>query len=393
MKKVIVLGASRLQIPIIKQAKQLGYYVIAVDKDKNAEGFKYSDDNYPVSTNDIEEVLKISKQEKIDGIITAATDTPMNTVAVVGESLNLNTISVETALSCTNKYLMRERLKKFNVPIPNYSVVRNYENYKDALNLINGDKIIKPVDSSGSRGVYFLDQLNDVDKAYKYAMSNSKNNEILVEEYMVGREVSVESITIKNETHIIAITDKITSGSPHFIELGHSVQSNLTSEIKSSVMEVTKNAVEALGITIGPAHTEIIITKDGPKIVEVGARLGGDNITSHLVPLATNNNILEFHILQSLGEKIKFNYDVNSGAAIKYINSEAGQLENIYIPEDLKNDEEVIEIMFNYKSGDIVQKTSNSSNRMGHVIVKSDNADNALRKCDSIIDKIKFIYK
>lgn len=392
MKKVMVLGASILQVPIIKQAKALGYCVIAIDMNKDAVGFRYSDTSYPVSTIDIESVLEIARSENIDSIVTAATDMPMKTVAMIGEKLKLKTIPVETALNCTNKYSMRSKLKQHKVPIPTFYKVRNYDDYSNAISAIQGEKIIKPVDSSGSRGVYFLDQMEDIEYAYEYAMQNSNSNEIIVEEYMRGPEVSVETITLNGKTHIIAITDKITSGSPHFIELGHSIQSNLSKQIKKAIYEITMNAVQALGINIGPAHTEIIITSEGPKIVEVGARLGGDNITSHLVPLATGHNLLEYHIQQSLGENIHLEQDNNQGAAIKFINSEEGQIEKILIPNDFQNDDEIIELVFNYKEGDIVKKTNNSANRMGYVIVQSENAENALRKCDEIINQIEIKY-
>ncbi|RIN26525.1 ATP-grasp domain-containing protein, partial [Staphylococcus succinus] len=144
-------------------------------------------------------------------IVTAATDMPMRSIAYIGEKFNLNTISYETALKATDKFKMRESLKKNNVPIPEYYLVSNREDYKIALAKIKGKKIVKPVDSSGSRGICLLEKHDDIEVAFKHAIENSKTKTILVEEYMEGDEVSVESLSIGGETHVLAITDKLTT--------------------------------------------------------------------------------------------------------------------------------------------------------------------------------------
>lgn len=135
---------------------------------------------------------------------------------------------------------------------------------------------------------------------------------------MEGPEVSVETLSFDGHTHIIAITDKVTTGSPEFVEMGHSIPSQLSIDTKLQIEKVVIAAIKAVGINNGPSHTEIIITKDGPKVVELGARLGGDNITTHLVPFATGVDMVEACIEIAFGNNPVLNKRISMGSAIRY---------------------------------------------------------------------------
>lgn len=150
----------------------------------------------------------------------------------------------------------------------------NYEmiTKEQAIELCNqaSKVIVKPADNSGSRGVDLLKN-NDAESlknAFEYSKSFSRTGESVVEEYIEGSEVSVETMSIDGECHVIQITDKITTGVPYFVEMGHSQPSMLSEKIKGEIAEVAKAANKALGISNGPSHTEIKVTKDGPKIEE-----------------------------------------------------------------------------------------------------------------------------
>ncbi|MGK3149859.1 ATP-grasp domain-containing protein [Staphylococcus shinii] len=390
MKKVLILGGSVLQIPLIKTAKKLNLYVIVVDMYEKAEGFKYADEKYYISTIDDEKIIELFRTLKPDGILTAATDLPMRTIAKVGELFDVNTISYNSAINSTDKYQMRSKLDENNVPIPKYYVANTKSEYLDSLEKIDGNKICKPVDSSGSKGVILIENRESAEEAFLYAKKYSKSGKILVEEQMVGSEVSVESITINGKTKVIAITDKITTGSPYFTEMGHSIHSQLPYTIKGKIEQVTIKAIEALGITMGPTHTELIITSEGPKIVEVGARLGGDFITSHLVKYATGIDLLELHLKQSVGYEIEDSFNIkNYGAAIKYFENSNGVLRDIIIPEYVYDNENLIEIAITGEFGSEISEVSNSNSRIGHVICSGENSKQALVNCERILKDIK----
>ncbi|AVR01176.1 lactate dehydrogenase [Oceanobacillus iheyensis] len=390
----MILGASILQLPAILKAKELGLEVIAVDMDKDAIGSKYADVSLTISTIDIEEVIHAAKFYKIDGIMTLASDLPMRTVAAVSEELNLVGINKETATGVTNKVLMREKLNLSGVPIPRYFEVFTNSDYQEAVQEFNSSFIVKPADNSGSRGVIFLEDnsnMQQVNDAYDYSKKYSHNGQIILEEYMQGPEVSVETLSVEGKTYIIAITDKVTTGAPNFVEMGHSIPSKLPIKTKANIEKVVISAVKAMGINNGPTHTELIITQDGPKIVEIGARLGGDNITSHLVPLATGVDMIEACIKIALGFIPNVVKDLHMGSAIRYFDTSEGIITRIIGEQDAKKIPGVKEIHFTKNVGFQIEGIKNSIDRIGFIIAQGNSADEAVKICQKALDRIKII--
>ena len=397
MKKIMILGASILQLPAIRKAKEMGLQVITVDMDENAIGFKEEGIICEViSTIDSEKILEAAKKHNIDGIMTLASGMPMRSVAIVAKEMGLVGITEQTALNATNKAEMRQCLKESGVPIPQFFRVSSKEEYEEAIDYFKTSKlkcIVKPADNSGSRGVDLLSDLSDeelISRAYEYSKSYSRGGDIVVEEYMEGPEVSVETLSVDGECHIIQITDKLTTGAPYFVEMGHSEPSAQPEDIKVRISEVASAAVKAIGIENGPSHTEIKVTKDGPKIVELGARLGGDNITTHLVPLSTGVDMVECCIKIALGEKPDLERKCELGSAIRYFKTEKGIITNIIGIEDAKKLYGVMQVSIVHGIGEKVSEIKNSIDRIGFVIAQGENAVNAVEICEDALRKIKF---
>lgn len=392
-KKIMILGASILQLPAIKKAKEMNLQVVAVDMDVNAAGFR--EDGVikeVISTIDIPTVVKCAKRHNIDGIITLASDMPIRTVAAVSKELNLVGISDETAIKATNKAEMRKCLFENRIPIPRFYKVSNEDEYLSAVKLFNGAFIAKPADNSGSRGVYLVENIaneKEILMAYKHSVSFSRNGDVLVEEYMRGPEVSVETLTIDGKCHIIQITDKITTGAPHFVEMGHSQPTRLPYETTRMICQVAESANKALGIINGPSHTEIIVTDEGPKIVEIGARLGGDCITTHLVPLSTGVDMVECCIKIALGETPCVNRTRKMGSAIRYFEQTPGVIKSIAGVDAARSIEGVEEVTIVHNVGDMVTNIDSSTARMGFVIAQGENAEKAGDICDAALSKIE----
>ena len=397
MKKIMILGASILQLPAIEKAKQMGLEVIAVDMNPEAVGF--SADGVVkevISTIDTPAILEAAKRHKIDGIMTLASDMPMQSVAVVSHELGLAGISEDTALKATNKAFMCDALKAANVPIPMYFRVTTKEDFLQAVSEIHnaGYKcIVKPADNSGSRGVDLLSEDSDLNAAYDYSKQYSRGGEIVVEEYMEGPEVSVETLAVDGEVHVIQITDKLTTGAPYFVEMGHSQPSQLSDDIQEHIRNVAIAANKAIGIENGPSHTEIKVTKDGPKIVELGARLGGDCITTHLVPLSTGVNMVEASIRIALGEKPDIEPKWNKGSAIRYLKTDTGIIKSISGVEDAKKVPGVVQVSIVHGVGEEIGEIKSSVDRIGFVITQDKSVIGAISDCDLSIHKIKILMR
>lgn len=391
MKKIMILGASILQLPAILKAKEMGLQVIAVDIDKNAIGFTEADVCLEISTIDIPKVVEAAKQYNVDGIMTLASDMPIRTVAAVARELNIVGLNEDTALKATNKAIMRECLKQHNVPIPSFFRVKDYEEYLIATQQFTSKFIVKPVDNSGSRGVFLVEDINDketINYAFGYSKNSARGGEIIVEEYMEGPEVSVETLSVDGKVYIIAITDKLTSGIPKFVEMGHSQPSKFPEETKAQIEAVASAAVKAIGIKNGPSHTEIIVTDEGPKIVELGARLGGDNITTHLVPFSTGVDMVKCCIEIALGYKPKLERKICNGSAIRYFETSVGRIVSINGVAEVQKLSGVKQVSFVKNIGDAVGEINSSSDRVGFVITQGLNVERAIKVCEKAIERI-----
>lgn len=391
-KTIMILGASILQLPAIEKAVEMGLNVVALDMNPDAIGFGVPGVTREIiSTIDIPSAIESAKRHRIDGVMTLATDMPMRTVAAVAHECGLMGISEDTAIKATDKSVMREALRVAGVPIPKFFSVTSESEFYSAAESITGPFMVKPADSSGSRGILKVINRNNASDAYNFTKQFSRNGIVVVEECMIGPEVSVETVAIKGEIHVIQITDKITTGAPHFVEVGHTQPTNLS--CAEDICRVAIAANKAVGIEYGPSHTEIIVTKDGPKIVEIGARLGGDCITTHLVPLSTGVNMVEACIRIALGEIPTIKPTLHCGSAIRYFPQHAGVVESIEGIEEVKKMTGVKQVSIVHGVGERVSEITDSGSRMGFVITQGSCAIDAAQKCERALKNIKVEIK
>lgn len=399
MKTIMIVGASILQLPAIKKAKEMGLEVVVVDMNPQAIGFKEKNViSEVISTIDIPGVLKAAKKYHIDGIMTLASDMPMRTIAKVSKEMGLVGITQETALKATDKILMRKALAAYHVPIPEFHEVPDIETFMTAVNTLRKQGfrcIVKPADNAGSRGVDLLEyfDINALKKAFSYSQSYSRSGNVIVEEYMEGPEVSVETLSIHGVCHVIQITDKLTTGAPYFVEMGHNQPSRLSMDIQDKIKKIAVAANYAVGITNGPSHTEIKITKDGPKIVELGARLGGDNITTHLVPFSTGVNMVECCIKIAVGETPDYKATISKAAAIRYIEAPIGKITHILGVEEVKKNCGVRQVSIIHGIGENAVEIRSSTDRIGFVISQANTIDEAIEICEQAVKKISVLTK
>lgn len=318
MKKLAIIGASCFQESLISKAKDMGLETHVFAWAANDVGEKIADYFYPISITDKTLILEKCREIGIDGICTIASDLATITVSYVAEHMGLAGNCIETSFVSTNKHEMRKCLKKNNDPCPESRMIT----FANELNIndLKYPLIIKPVDRSGSRGIYKVQKVEELNKAIEKAKEQSFQKKILVEEYVEGKEYSVEYISFKGKHVFLAMTEKYTSGAPHFIETGHIEPSEIDENQIKQVKKVVEHALNSLGITIGASHTELKIDDEGSiKIIEIGARMGGDFIGSHLVPLSTGYDFVEFVIKCALGEQPIFRYQKTTKvAAVKF---------------------------------------------------------------------------
>ena len=390
MKKLLIIGASILQLPAIKKAKEMGLYVAVLDFNPNAIGIPYADEYFNASTMDENAVLEVAKEFKPDGIMTLATDMPMRGVAKVSDTLGLHSISYETAVKATDKYDMIKAFEEHNVPAPWFYLVKSFDELVSLKDKINYPCIMKPTDNAGSHGVVKIHSYEELLDKYEYSHGCSRRGNVIVEEYLDGDEVSVEVMVVDGKVNVLQITDKLTTGAPYFVEMGHSQPSRLDVEIQNKIKDVAERSCKTIGINKGPAHVEMKVTSQGePKMIELGARMGGDNITTHLVPLSTGIDMVECTIRIALGETVDVTTTLNCGSAIRYFEAPFGKIKSIEGAEEALRIDGVKQISFTKNVGDESTPIHCSNDRIGFVIAQAETAEKAVEICEKVVKKIE----
>ena len=384
----MIVGASVLQLPAILKAKEMGLYVGVADMNPQAIGIQFADEFFNASTMDEDAVLRAAEEFKPDGIMTLATDMPMRGVSKASDKLHLHSISYETAFKATDKFEMIKAFKAYGVPSPWYFAVDTLEELEALEGKVSFPCIIKPTDNAGSHGVAKVFNFKELLDNYEYSHSNSRHGKVIVEEYLDGPEVSVEIMVVDGEVHILQITDKITTGAPHFVEMGHTQPSRLPEDVQQQIREVAEAACKSLSLDKGPAHVEMKVTSRGPVMIELGARMGGDNITTHLVPLSTGIDMVGSTIKVALGEAPDITPTLNCGSAIRYFEVPFGVIKAIEGVEAAKEIPGVKQITFTKGIGEESTQIKCSNDRIGFVIAQDKTADEAEKVCERAMEMI-----
>ncbi len=394
-KRLLFLGAPVFQIPIVKKAKEMGLFVGIVDISRDAPALPYADEVHICSIRDKDAVLQIAREFKPDGIVIGACDTSVVTGAFVCEALGLPGNSVEAAVNSTDKVKMIKAFARCGVAHPLF-----YEVKKDEIDSFSSSLpypvISKPIDSAGGRGICIIHNSGERKEAMHFSSSAGYSGDILVEEYMRGKEVSVEVLVVDGIPYVIQITDKITSGEPHFFETGHAQPSTLPAETKKRIRELASEAVLAVGLKNSPAHVEIMLTEDGPKMVELGARLGGDCITTYLTDNSVSGvNMSQAAIEMALGMTPDVRHYADSGlcVGIRFIPAEEGVLSDIKGIEAAETTDELIALQITGRIGKHYSKAVDDSARFGYVVCSGKTTEAALSRCSDAIEKLHFVME
>ena len=354
-----------MQLPLVEKAREMGLYTLCFAWSQGAVCKDVADVFYPISVKEKEQILAICQQEQIDGVCTIASDVAAPTVAYIAEKMGLVGNSFATAVRANDKSLMRQALSDAGIPCPRYQVVDSFGQLD--LKSLSFPVIVKPVDRSGSLGVTRVDDEAGLFPAISIALESSFRHLAIVEEYIEGREISVEFISSGGIHYPLQITDKVTTGSPHFVELAHHQPADLTEEWKAKINELTKRALDALGITSGASHSEYRITdNDQIYVMEIAARMGGDFIGSDLVYLSTGYDFLEGVISVALGAFEVPVFGKKSHAGIFFLCKETSGL------YDLIHNQSFPHTVRASITDEVLHEVKSSADRSGYLIYKND---------------------
>ena len=389
MKKLLIFGGSEFQIPLLEAAKKRDIQTCVLDINPQAPARSLADVFYECSVKDYRKALEIAMQFKPDGITAGMIDIAVLSVARICGELGLPGLDIETAIKATDKYAMIRAFSSKSVPCPEYKLL----NKSDDLNNVDVPWlpfIVKPIDMQGSRGINLVKDSKQKASLILNSISASDCGSVILEEYMVGPEVSVEIVVVNYQPSVLQITEKITSGAPHFVELGHIQPAVFPNETKKQIIKVADLAVRSIGIKNSIVHAELIITKNGPKMVELGARMGGDSIQQQLIKLSTGIDLPNFAIDLALGLPLKVPVPtINKYSMIRFISSTPGKIEDVVINESVSHIPGLIAYKLFCKCGDVYEERYDNSGRFGYVISQADSYNDVVNYCNKAIESIQ----
>ncbi|GIX41454.1 MAG: glycolate oxidase [Leptospiraceae bacterium] len=381
-KTIIIIGAGILQVPLIKTAKSMGLFTIVFDMDSSAPGIEYADHFIPMSTKDVEgcvrEAVKLSYLRKIDGVITAGTDAS-KTVAAIANALNLPGIRYSAAEAATNKVLMRTTLAKHNIAVPKFKAIWNLQETYKAIDEIGLPVVLKPAENMGARGVIKISKREEIPKAYHHSKKYSPTGELIVEEFLEGPELSIDALAWNNNYIITGIADRIITGEPYFLEIGHNMPSSLSKEILNEASKTMIRAMKAIGINHGAAKGDLKFTNKGIYIGEIAARLSGGFMSSHTYPIASGVDLYKRAIQIALGEEPEpINEKFDYVCIERGILTRQGKLISINGLEEAKKVPGICDIIITKKIGSILNQPTSNIDKIGHIIAKGKTLQEAI---------------
>lgn len=365
MKKFAIIGANSFQNRLILKAKEKGYETHVFAWECGDIGEKTADCFYPISIVEKEQILEKCKEIGIDGIASIASDLAVITVNYVAENLGLTCNSYEDSYICTNKHAMREAFEKAGVPVPKY-IKASCVPTENALKDFCYPLIVKPTDRSGSRGITKVEGYGELHEAVERAVAQSFEKCAVIEEFIEGEEYSCECVSYNGKHHFLALTKKYTTGAPNFIETGHRQPSDIPEEYKRGIIEQIFMALTALNIKNGASHSEFRLNSKGEaRIIEIGARMGGDCIGSDLVYLSTGVDFVGAVVDIACGNTPDLSpRHEPQNAVIRFIFTE----DDIAELEKIKNDKSKIIRYISDMDISNIGKITDSSNRVGYYI-------------------------
>jgi biotin carboxylase len=304
-KTVLFVGAGRHQRRAIQRAKELGFRVAAVDRNREALGLQEADIARVVDFNDPEAVLKAFARVRLDGVLTVSADRAVPVVAAIAEARGLPGIGTEAAHLLTHKIAMRRRFGEAGVPQPRFAAARTLHETRRAAATVGFPAVLKPADSGGQRGVFRIESIDDIDAHFHEALNASPSGETILEEYVDGVEMNGIVIARDGETIALTLSDRLR---PPGIGFGvgwiHVYPASVYGDQLAESERVARQSAHALGLRTGIAFPQLIATPDRRVVaVETAARIPGGQMAD-LVRHAVGVDLVEVQLRMAVGEEL-----------------------------------------------------------------------------------------
>lgn len=396
MSRLLILGAGRGQVDLIKKAKSMGHEVLVTTHADHYPGVPLADKVCHADIANIEAVLEVAKEEKIDAIATACLDTGIEALGYVCEKLNLPGLSYNAAQRSNNKLLMKEALIKNQVPTAKYKKVACCEDLDTVIESMQLPLIIKAVDLQGSRGIYICNTQEELYNSYKLVQKETKKEYCIVEEFIVGSEFGAEAFVYDGQVLFVLPHGKNNYISNTGVPIGHFAPIDRDKAFVDKCRKVVEDGIAAIGLNNCAVNVDLIERNGEIYIIELTGRVGA-NCLPELVSLYYGVDYYEMIVACATGKDPrqifeKRNKDKVPNASRMITLEQNGIIKEI-LNKNKENDPEIYGITFFVKPGDEVRKFMNSNDCVAQIIVTGESYEKCDRKINEVISNIQFVIE
>ena len=389
-KKLMILGASYSQIPLIKAAQRMGVTALVASIPGDYQGFQYADEIAYVDITDPEAVLAAAKEADIDGVATCCMDVGIRALGYVCEHMKLPGLNIAAAEASCNKYLEKEAYMRHGVNTARFYKVHDKKELEEALTHLEFPVMVKAVDLMGSRGIFRSDSREEAQQNFEKSMEATALDFCIVEEFIEGSMFGVEAMVSHGKlVYVLPLGNDLRQGNPPF-PVGHHVPWEQEETLFSQVWEQTEKVAEALGYDNCPMDLDCML-KDGKiYIIEATGRAGATCITD-TVSIYYGIDYFEAIVRVALGMDVTDLFqrkDVPKTPSVTRLLSakEKGIVESIQIPEKLP--EGVVDLSFNIRKGSQVQPMENGRDRIGQLIIRGESLEQCYEQMEGVLSQI-----
>lgn len=398
---ILIVGAAEEHRFAINAAHELGLKVFATDGNPKAPGFLSADNAAVASTYDVEETLQaarayIEQKGRLDGVMTLAADVPY-TVAYVAEKLGLPGIGTQSALNASEKMRMKRCFEAKSVPTPLFDEVRSADQLQDKVQEVGLPLIVKPVDSRGGRGVQLITSSERLLSAFQVALDNSPSGRVMIEEYLLGPQLSTEGFLLDGEAFIPAIFDRnyeyLQQFAPFMIENGGEMPSIYAAQYWEEIHDVMKQAALALGIKTGVVKGDLVIHKNRIKVIEIAARMSGGFFGTVATPASCGVDMVKTNIQLSLNGEFdpsNLEHRFKKAAAIRFAFPKQGRLNQVTGLQDILRDPACWYAHVFVDAGDMIQPITHHPARPAVVVAEGQLLEEAINNAERLIDTLQW---
>ena len=390
MKKILVIGAGFLQDFVIQKARSMGYETLAVDANPDAIGFQHADKYAVINIVDEKACLAYARAEKIDGVLTAATDYGVLTAAYIAQELHLPGLHYDAAKRMKNKYQVRKCLYEHRVDDTEQAYEVDQETDLDELcKKIVFPVMVKPCDGSGSRGASRVDEKAQFSNACRIAMDASLTHRAEVETFIEGKEYGAESLVAGGKVNVLGIMRKWMTEPPYYAELGHAIPTDLPDEVEERAKHCVERAIKALGINFGSVNMDMLITAEGKiHIIDVGARMGGNMIGPCVIPYGTGVDYVANMIRNAVGDELDLRPAARGAVATRLLAFGTGIVKRLPDVRALER-EYGVEIYHHLEIGQEVNEYRTNLDGCGYIIARASTVGDAVCTAEKVLSEIR----